>query len=879
MALSTSSFALQHVAFEHHVTALGIGEASPRISWAFEGQPHKIQNWTQSSYGLEITRDHGSEPEIFFVNSSESSLVPWPSTPLSSGESARVRARSFGGNGFEEAQTPWSDVYQVEAGLLNEDAWEGAVFVSAEQEIYHQNRTRQPILFRKSFKLPRKVARARLYITARGLFSAEINGQRVGEEVLAPGWQSYQHRLQYSTFAVTDLLRAGENVIGVQIGEGWYAGRIGPKGKNLWGKKLELLALLVVEDKDGVRRVVRTDSSWESGYGAIQASEIYDGEVYDFRKTQKEWSSPGFKSSKDSKWVPTVETNSSLQVLAAPDGPPIRRVETVELQQVLTTPSGKTVLDFGQNFAGWLRLRVKGPKGTNITLVHVEVLENGEVATRPLRTAKQTDTVILSGGGVETWEPSFTYHGFRYVQVDGWPHKSTKLNSKSVTGIAIHSDMRETGSFESSSSPILNKLHDNIRWSMKSNFMGVPTDCPQRDERLGWTGDAHTFSTTANFLYDTSGFWRAWMKDVCSEQVNGVPPAVVPAPPTALQALLVPLTLWSDSVVSIPWDVWMSTGDAELLRSQYQCAKSWIDRGVPRIDSGLWKRDAFQYGDWLDPAAPPDDPGAATTSPVYVADAYLIYVTRLLGRVAAALEFTDDAEYYGAWASNLTVAFQEAWTHGNGTVAYETQTGLVLPLRFSLFSEPQHAEAAAKRLEDKIAANHFKIGTGFAGTHLIGHTLTEYGLSDTFYKMLFQTEMPSWLYQVGMGATTTWERWDSMLPSGSLNPGEMTSFNHYSAGSVASWIHGTVGGLEPIAPGWKRFRVRPIPGGPVRSAETTYQTPYGKISASWRMDRNHFVLDVDVPPNTVAEVILPGKDVGSNKVVGSGVYTFRSRIS
>ena len=351
---------------------------------------------------------------------------------------------------------------------------------------------------------------------------------------------------------------------------------------------------------------------------------------------------------------------------------------------------------------------------------------------------------------------------------------------------------------------------------------------------------------------------------------------VVPAPPTVLEGLLKPVALWSDAVVTIPWDIWMSTGDVEMLQSHYRCAKDWIDRGIPRTSNGLWNRDAFQFGDWLDPAAPPDDPGAATTSPVYVADAYLVHVTRLLGHFAAALELLDDANYYGAWATNLTAAFQEAWIHQNGTTAYESQTGLVLPLRFSLFSVSQHAEAAAKRLEAKVAANDFKIGTGFAGTHLIGHTLTDYGLSDSFYKMLFQTETPSWLYQVGMGGTTTWERWDSMLPDGSINPGEMTSFNHYSSGSVASWIHSTVGGLEPIEPGWKRFRVRAIPGGPVRSAISTYQSPYGRISAGWRLDRHRFVLELEVPPNTVAEVILPGEDASSNRVVGSGIYTFKS---
>jgi alpha-L-rhamnosidase len=372
MSLSTSSFAIQRVAFEHHATALGIGEATPRISWAFRGQPRQIQNWTQTSYSLEISRVGQPERELFVVNSSESSLVPWPADPLGSGSSAKVRVRSLGGDGITEVGTPWSDVYHVEAGLLTEEAWEGAVFIGAEEERYYQNRTRQPILLRRSFESHFGVVSARLYITARGLFSAEINGYAVGDEVLAPGWQSYRHRLQYSTFDVTNLIRRGKNAIGVQLGEGWYAGRVGVAGKNLWGDKLELLALLVITGKDGKRHIIRSDKDWKSGYGAIQASEIYDGEVYDFRKSQHGWSSPDFRPSGCSVWAGVIKSNSTLKLLSAPNGPPIRRTETIELKEVLTTPSGKTVLDFGQNFAGWLRLRVKGPKGTNITMVHVE---------------------------------------------------------------------------------------------------------------------------------------------------------------------------------------------------------------------------------------------------------------------------------------------------------------------------------------------------------------------------------------------------------------------------------------------------------------------------------------------------------------------------
>ena len=343
-----------------------------------------------------------------------------------------------------------------------------------------------------------------------------------------------------------------------------------------------------------------------------------------------------------------------------------------------------------------------------------------------------------------------------------------------------------------------------------------------------------------------------------------------------LEGFLMPTAIWSDAVVAIPWDVWMSTGDPELLNAQYPCAKDWIDKGIPRTDGDLWDRDAFQFGDWLDPAAPPEEPGEATTSPTYVADAYLVYVTGLLSQIAAALKLEDEATHYSEWATTLTAAFQDAWISADGTVANETQTGLVLPLHFSLFADNHQAEDAAGRLRTLVEENDFKIGTGFAGTHLIGHALTEYNLSGTFYGMLFQSEVPSWLYQVDMGGTTTWERWDSMIPDDSVNSGEMTSFNHYSAGSVASWIHGKIGGLEPLEPGWKRFKVEVIPGGELESAKTVYHSPYGRISTSWRSSGENFSLEVEVPPNTEAEVFLPG---GESKVVGSGKYEFESSMA
>ncbi|OTA68073.1 glycoside hydrolase family 78 protein [Hypoxylon sp. EC38] len=855
--------AISQVSFEHHRVPLGIGEARPRISWRFEGN---FPDWAQSGYSIEVSRHSQnqtglSQVELFHYNSSSSVLVPWPTVSLASAESATVRVRAYGQG--DQPDTPWSNTVSLETGLLTQEAWLGAVMIGADRQT-EQDAPHQPILFRKEFTVDSNVEKARLYITAFGLYEASINGKRVGSAVLAPGWQSYKYRHVYDTYDVTDLIHAGDNVLGISVGEGWFSGRLGYGSggrRNLWGDTLGILALLTISSSNG-SKIVRTDETWAASTGAIVTSEIYNGEVYDSRLEQAGWSTPDFQASETAAgWIGVKELTTPYGQLAAPDGPPIRRIEEVKLKEVLTSPSGKTILDFGQNLVGWLRLRVSGPEGTEIQLKHVEVLENGEVATRPLRTATQTDRIILSGKGVQTWEPTFTYHGFRYVQLDGWPDDSPL----DVTAIVVHSDMQETGFFECSDE-LITKLEKNIKWSMKGNFMSVPTDCPQRDERLGWTGDSHAFAPAANWLYDTSGFWRGWMKDFRSEQVQGVPPVVVPAVPAAGPVMAT--AVWGDAIVANPWNAYRSSGDLVVLQEQYSGAKDWLDNGIPRNEAGLWDRQSFQFGDWLDPKAPYDDPGRATTNSSYVADAYLVYVTGLVAQMASELGLEDDKSRFEKWAMELKAAFREAWIKPDGKVANETQTGLVLPLYFDLFQGGEADEAAA-RLQKIIAANDYLVGTGFAGTHILGSTLTKYNLTDTFYKMLLQTSVPSWLYQVKLGATTTWERWDSLLPDGSLNPGEMTSFNHYAFGSVANWIHQVIGGLAPAKEGWKVAKVNVIPGGNITWSKASYLSPYGKFSTEWNVNDTGFHLVLGVPPNTNADVILPG---GETQRVGSGIH-------
>ncbi|KAI0020309.1 extracellular glycosyl hydrolase family 78 protein [Xylariomycetidae sp. FL0641] len=872
------SVSISQLSFEHHRTAFGIAETRPRISWRFEGN---AANWTQSGYSLEVSRQGQSQPDIFHANSSDSVLVPWPTVALSSRESASVRVKAFGQEG--QPRTEWSDAFTVETGLLSQDDWLETMMIGSEAAS-DVDEPKRPVLLRKEFDVNDQVASARLYITSYGIYEAHINGKRVGDAVLAPGWQSYKYRHVYDTYDVTDHLQSGENAIGIQVGEGWYAGRLGYGGgqRNLWGDSLGAMALLIYTNADGTEHTVQTNMTWNASSGPFITSEIYDGEQYDSTREQPGWSTAKFKPSDGAKWTGVKELEAPYDQLTSPDGPPIRRTGEVKLQQVLTSPSGKKILDFGQNLVGWLRLNVKGPRGHKIKMVHTEVLEDGEVATRPLRNATQTDSLILSGES-QTWEPTFTYHGFRYVEVDNWPEEHTPLGNSSVTAIVIHSDMQETGDFECSDH-LLNKLTENVRWSMKGNFLSIPTDCPQRDERLGWLGDAHAFAPTANFLYDTTGFWNGWLKVIARSYLTGqlrpvrvnaslgVPPVVVPWVP-AVGSEIMATAVWGDAVVANPWNAYRTSGDKVALKEQYAGAKAWIDTGIPRNEEGLWNRAAFQFGDWLDPLSPPDDPGAATTNSSYVADAYLIYVTDMVADMASELRFDADAKHYRDWAARLRTAFQDAWISTDGHVANETQTGLTLPLYFGLFADDSQSSAAVKRLDDIIAANNFSVGTGFAGTHLLGLALTEYNLTDTFYKMIKKTTSPSWLYQVVMGGTTTWERWDSLLPNGELNPGEMTSFNHYSFGSVANWIYQTVGGLAPAKPGWKTTKIAVIPGGGITQAKASYLSPYGKVSTEWQVSEDGFHLRVVVPPNANAEVTLPQSKDRVERV-GSGVHEF-----
>jgi alpha-L-rhamnosidase len=521
---------------------------------------------------------------------------------------------------------------------------------------------------------------------------------------------------------------------------------------------------------------------------------------------------------------------------------------------------------------GWVRVHVTGPAGTTITLRHCETLTAGEPDYSTNRTAQATDRFTLRGQGVERFEPRFTFHGFRYVDVEGWPGE---LDPGALVAVVVHSDLTRIGWLETSNE-LVNQLHRNVVWSMRGNFVGVPTDCPQRDERLGWTGDINAFAPTAGFLYDVSGFLGSWLADLAAEQAaKGYVPLTVP---DAMRTKVSPTALWTDVAVSLPWLLYWEYGDVEILRRQYASMTAFIDSVEPMLDShGLWAK-GFQFGDWLDPDAPPDNPAGGKTDAHLVATAYLCRTTAELARTADVLGHTGDAERYRRLHERVRDGFRHEWVSPAGLLVSETATAYALAICFDIL-DPAQKRRAGHRLAQVVAKDGYRISTGFAGTPLVMPALSETGQVETAYRLLLRTGCPSFLYPVTMGATTIWERWDAILPDGSLNDTGMTSLNHYALGAVADWLHRTVGGLTATEPGYRAMRIAPRPGGDLTYARLRLDTPHGPVRVCWDVDGLHRRVEVTIPDGTQADVILPDHPQELRPQVGPGVHSWEYTLA
>ncbi|MGH1502253.1 MAG: family 78 glycoside hydrolase catalytic domain [Acidimicrobiales bacterium] len=712
------------------------------------------------------------------------------------------------------------------------------------------------------------VVGATLHATAYGVFEAAIDGEPVSDQVLSPGWTAYEWRIRVCELDATALVAGAGDAfeLAVTLGNGWWRGRLGfTGGRQLYGDRLGFLAALEITFADDhVQRVV-TDEGWRAGASDVLADDLYDGQTIDARNREVEELHPG---QPDVRSIPVETLEFDRSILAPYVGPGVVRHESRRPTAIWTSPTGRTLVDFGQNLVGWLRFTVAGPRGSEIRIRHAEVLEDGELGTRPLRDAQATDRFILSGAD-DTFEPTFTFHGFRYAEVSGWPGE---LTADDLEAVVVHSELERTGTFDCSE-PLLAQLHRNVVWGLRGNFLDVPTDCPQRNERLGWTGDLSAFAPSAAFLYDVDAFLRDWLVDLALEQrhADDIVPFVVPDVLKRLPKFgSFPdpdaTAIWGDAAVWVPWALYEAYGDESVLADQFASMAGHVDR----IDSivsptGLWESE-FQFGDWLDPDASPHEPWNSKADKNVVATTCLFRSASLVADAAEVLGRAGDAARFRAIAERTRAAFAEHYVTGDAAdgsfrVASDCTTVYTLAIVFEILDDPAERQAAGDRLAELVRESGHRISTGFAGTPFITEALSSTGHLDDAYGLLLQTECPSWLYPVTMGATTVWERWDSMLPDGSINPGEMTSFNHYALGAVADWVHRVVGGIAPASPGYERIRIAPRPGGSLTWATTTLQTRRGEVRVAWRLADGQLEVDLAVPEGTTAELDLPGAEV------------------
>ncbi len=838
---------------EYKTNPIGIDAAQPRLSWQIAAD---ARGTVQTAYQIQVAAGEAAleTGDLLWdtgkVASDASIHVPYGGPPLGSSQCCVWRARAWDG---DDAPSAWSEIGSWEMGLLSPSDWQASWITP---DIEEDASVSQPCpMLRATFTVDGAVRSARAHVTTLGLYELMLNGARVGEDVLTPGWTAYDERLLYQTYDVTDLLVEGENAVGAVLGDGWYRGNMGFSGqRNNYGDKVALILQLQITYQDGRVQTVCSDESWSAATGPILASDIYNGERYDARLERADWSEAGYD---DSEWAGVQIIDHSKEILVAPDGPPVRRIEEIVPVAILHTPADETVVDMGQNMVGWLRLTVEGEAGTTVTLRHAEVLDqDGNLYVENLRSAQQTDTYSLKGDGVEVWEPRFTFHGFRYVAVEGYPGE---LTLDALTGVVVHSDMARTGRF-TCSEPLINQLQHNIVWGQKGNYLDVPTDCPQRDERLGWTGDAQVFIRTGCFNMDVAGFFTKWLHDLAADQAeNGAVPHVIPdLMGRRRRGRGGGSAAWGDAGTICPWTIYLCYGDTRILEQQYESMRGWVEYIAGESgEDRLWSS-GFHFGDWLAYATTrPDYPGA-TTDKDLIATAFYAYSTDLLQRAAQVLGKDEDAAHYAQLRAEIVDAFRREFVTATGRMTSNTQTAYALALWFDLLPDELRPEAARRLAEDvRSFQNH--LTTGFVGTPYLCHTLSSNGYLDVAYDLLTQESYPSWLYPVTQGATTIWERWDGIKPDGSFQDVGMNSFNHYAYGAIGSWLYQVVAGLEidEEAPGYKHALVQPHPGGGLSGARATLETMYGTLGSAWELDQDGFRLEVTVPANTWATVRLP----------------------
>lgn len=706
-------------------------------------------------------------------------------------------------------------------------------------------------LLRKAFATEpgKKIASARIYASALGIYALEINGRPVGDQVLAPGWTDYHQRIQSQTYDVTRLLDSGDNAIGASLANGWWAGKVGIGWSRQYGDTPALVAKMRVAYTDGSVQWIATDGSWKAAEGPYVKADLQDGETYDARLKPAGWSRPGFD---DAGWETAATVESRTVRLVPQSDEPVRETQILKARKMTEPSSGTYVYDLGQNMVGVSRLTLTGSSGRTAKIRYAEVLnKDGTLYTDNFRSAKVTDRYVFADSGTVTYEPAFTQHGFRYIEITGVASPPALTD---VQGVVWGSDLPSTGTLKTSDG-MLDQLVSNISWSQRGNFLSIPTDTPARDERMGWTGDISLFTPTANYLVDTRAFLSHWMADVRNAQhPNGDLPAVVPTPRGQFAESGVG---WSDVMITVPYHVWRSYGDTRILRDNYPAMRKFFQfvresAGADLLEPG---RTTFFTNDWLHL----DDP----TEQGVLGTAYYAENARMMAEVAGALGEDSEASDYRKLSADIRAAFTRAYVSADGTVKGNSQTGYAMALGMDLVADPALVGKVGEKFVAKLALIDYHLRTGFIGTPLLLPALSRIGRDDLAYRMLLHKDYPSWGYEIEKGGTTMWERWNSIMPDGEFGPVDMNSFNHYAYGAVGDWMFQNIGGLSPIEPGYKRSRIAPVPGGNLTRGSGSLHTVHGLLSSRWTNRDGVFTLKVTVPVNTVAEVHVPADTRGA----------------
>jgi alpha-L-rhamnosidase len=851
---------------EYLTNPLGIDAATPQLSWIITSSERGQRQtaWrvlVASSLDL-LNADRGDLWDSGKVDGSQTAHIRYAGRPLRSHQECYWKVRVWDKDGRE---SPWSEPARWSMGILAPPDWPGEwIGLDAGRDRPpvvrgggRRGRGQQPVflppvpLLRHEFQVDKPVRRATLYAAALGLADVHLNGLRVNQEWFPSGWTDYAKRVYYRAYDVTQQMRSGANVLGAVLADGWYSGYIGwGNRRDHYGRNARWRGLLHLEFADGTTADIVSGPEWKAAHGPWTSADFLKGETYDARREMKGWDTPGFDVSA---WQP-VNTGAEVQpVLQSHPAQPV--VAFAELRPVkMTSPKpGVFVYDLGQNFAGVVRLKVRGEAGQTITLKFAERLQpDGNIYVTNLRAATSTDTYICRGEGIETWEPRFTFHGFQYVEVSGLSERDA---ADAIVGVALSSAAPVVGEF-SCSNPLLNKLHSNIVWTQWANYIEIPTDCPQRDERLGWTGDAQIYVHTATLNSDVAAFYKKWLVDLDDGQLaDGQYPRVAPRKVTEEEGG----PAWADAGVICPWTIYQTYGDRSILESRYENMARFVASYENRSRPGPLPPERYHaYGDWLNVRA--DTPHDV----IYMA--YFAHSARLMAQIADLLGKPDDAKRYRELVEQIRASFQKNYVEADGRVRGDTQTCYVLAIAYGLLTEEQQ-KRAAELLHDRIRERDWHLSSGFVGTKDLMLVLAKIGHNDVAYRLALNETYPSWGFSIANGATSIWERWNGWTPDeGFADPG-MNSFAHYSFGAVYQWMAENIGGIRAESPGYERIVIAPQPGGGLTTARTVYHCIRGRIESVWKQSGEQFELRVLVPANTTARIELPA---AGDKVISEG---------